>query len=1405
MRRILAVALALILIPLMAFAAGVIELPQTGQTKCYDTAGTEIACAGTGQDGEIRAGAIWPSPRFTNPNGTTPIDGNIILDRLTGLEWPKDGGSPTVGTCTGGMRTWEQAIDYVACLNANNYLGHNDWRLPNINELESLVNEPYTATWLNGLGFNNVQANYYWSSTTSAASTGYAWGVSMWTGDVYYCNKTYSFYVWPVRAGQVGNSVISLPKTGQTTLYRAGDDGDLERGVAWPNPRFTVQDDCVTDTLTGLMWPKNANLLNGTRTWNDAIDYANNLTLCGHSDWRLPNRKELMSLVDRSRYNPALPPGHLFDNVQANYYWSSTTVATGPYPWGIAWNVDMWDGYVGDNYKAYSNYYVWPVRAGQGGSSDALTGSNYNLANISARSDDFHLWADLSVNGQAREDVCSNFSLSVKVGEETKAIQQTCDSVGNGTAPNTRKYRIGFRINADPQHPRAAWFEGGTVHACQNSSPTNCTALLSDFSVYGTTFDITRHAWSFANGSWTQPHERDFWILESDLHKAGKVIAEYLDPEEREKFWSAFNDPRLADLKQNPSKLADFILDTPGGGCYGLTNSAIANFTRSGEAAWGTDGSSGKNLDEPLWRTDIGNHWSLDHPVTPFKPFVHDNIYSSDETQSSSGQDWTLQSAKKIMYYHVGQPFYSGANWVGKDRLYTVDQNSMSNLREILRGGSPVSLGIQTTQGRHAVAVTQLLRWNNHDKYIIWDNRLPYASKQNGYGPYLEWYVPNTSLYQVTGNTFSVVSESDGNGWHLSPEHSLDGLPGFLSASGDSQRIYNISGAVAARASLSTRSPQSDNAQGIAYPYPGHIKVLLLGGSVDAVYEYASGVPVALVPDGEIVPGQAVSQSSTGGIYNFLYLPADKTYRIEATKYPQFAYLEVYVTVPNADGTVERINYENIQTGAQDQTNIYFFVGRNNTDKGIRRSVTSLTASRTKSSTDIYNPDYEGTIPTVMPPPGNFRGVVENNAVRLNWDNPSHPAFARVDIVRKEGSQPVSPTDGSLVYQGNATQATDSSVTPGNSYYYAAYSVDTASNFSSPAYVGIDMTLHSVYGTITKATGGGLGGASMTLRDADGRVAGATFTGADGSYTFSNLADGYYTIDATHGSYLIGGAPAQVTVNGANVEQNLSATPTQTLSLNLGLTTAYIGNELFISWTYRNIDNSKMVNITLNRTGTPESLGANIPITQGNIRWTVTGPPVHGAFLRISLGDDAGVYSEKTLNIAYYQYTANLNPGWNFLSLPIQPMDTAINTVLTGTESALRIVWGYENERKTWRKYVPNATGNTLLTIEAGKGYWFYADTPVSFIVTGTNILPSVSLSEGWNLVGYHGAVWSYVTNAATNMAGKWRMMWGWENGAWSGLHETLTNLPVQTLDRFLQGKAYWIKIKSGQAGEWVQ
>ena len=171
--------------------AGAIQLPQTGQTKCYDTNGYQISCAGTGQDGEVRAGVAWPNPHFhDNGNGT-------ITDNLTGLMWTKN------ANLSGSTVSWYQAIYYCNNLTQG---GYSDWRLPNVNELESLINddEANSATWLNNLGFTNVQSFYYWSSTTYAVTPGYAWVVFMYGGFVSYDYKSggYGGYAWPVRAGQ---------------------------------------------------------------------------------------------------------------------------------------------------------------------------------------------------------------------------------------------------------------------------------------------------------------------------------------------------------------------------------------------------------------------------------------------------------------------------------------------------------------------------------------------------------------------------------------------------------------------------------------------------------------------------------------------------------------------------------------------------------------------------------------------------------------------------------------------------------------------------------------------------------------------------------------------------------------------------------------------------------------------------------------------------------------------------------------------------------------------------------------------------------------------------------------------------------------------------------------------------
>ncbi len=194
---------------------------------------------------------------------------------------------------------------------------------------------------------------------------------------------------WGLKSGtwgpQTGSMVsVSLPTalvaaTGQTTSYATGDDGNLLWGVSSPNPRFTDNSDgTVTDNLTGLVWLKNANCASTTRAWAVALTDVANLNIAGtmnsndcgdisnggtyQTDWRLPNRKELRSLVNYGLSDVAtwlIDQG--FTSVQANYYWSATYAAPHSYN---AWMVNMFNGTVNASVKVLP-YYVWPVRAGQ--------------------------------------------------------------------------------------------------------------------------------------------------------------------------------------------------------------------------------------------------------------------------------------------------------------------------------------------------------------------------------------------------------------------------------------------------------------------------------------------------------------------------------------------------------------------------------------------------------------------------------------------------------------------------------------------------------------------------------------------------------------------------------------------------------------------------------------------------------------------------------------------------------------------------------------------------------------------------------------------------------------------------------------------------------------------------------
>jgi len=167
------------------------QLIKTNQIICYGEDGSVVACGSTGQDGQYLKGV---ARQYTDPvNGT-------ITDNTTGLMWKKcsEGRSgASCGTGTATTFTWVNAL--AQCENSTDN-GYDDWRLPNVYELYSLVDFGVaSAPFINGTYFPATQSSYYWSSTTYPAKDANAMYVSFGSGLAYGSNKTGSNYVRCVR------------------------------------------------------------------------------------------------------------------------------------------------------------------------------------------------------------------------------------------------------------------------------------------------------------------------------------------------------------------------------------------------------------------------------------------------------------------------------------------------------------------------------------------------------------------------------------------------------------------------------------------------------------------------------------------------------------------------------------------------------------------------------------------------------------------------------------------------------------------------------------------------------------------------------------------------------------------------------------------------------------------------------------------------------------------------------------------------------------------------------------------------------------------------------------------------------------------------------------------------------
>jgi hypothetical protein len=273
-----------------------------------------------GQD----ASYIINQPSYTNnSNGT-------ITDNVTGLMWQQ--------SLTDKL-TYEEALEQVKTFNLG---GYNDWRIATIKELYSLIQ--FTGSVKGEKAITPFIDTHFFSQPLGDESQGEREIDAQVWSSTEYVGKTMQKDDTVFGVNFVDGRIKGYPKYDPRTheankMYFRFVRGNEAYGK---NSFVDNRDETITDNATGLMWQQ-ADSLQGLN-WEEALQYAENLTLGGYDDWRLPNAKELQSIVDYTR-SPETSNSAAIDSIFKTssikneagekdypYYWSSTTHLDGPVP-----------------------------------------------------------------------------------------------------------------------------------------------------------------------------------------------------------------------------------------------------------------------------------------------------------------------------------------------------------------------------------------------------------------------------------------------------------------------------------------------------------------------------------------------------------------------------------------------------------------------------------------------------------------------------------------------------------------------------------------------------------------------------------------------------------------------------------------------------------------------------------------------------------------------------------------------------------------------------------------------------------------------------------------------------------------------------------------------------------------
>ena len=278
-------------------------------------------------------------------SGFTDNNNGTITDLYTGLMWVKDGNG--LASNNGTTSTWNETVYFIDDLNSTTtelFAGYDDWRLPNFEELASIIDYSKNSPIIDENYFPDTKSAKYWTSDKINLNVNYPTDNPYRIYSVDFNNGYIDYHDWgggysdnqPETPYYYVKLVRDLSTTSDNILSSTGLQGDPS--TACSSGCSDNNNGTITDNCTNLMWIENGTetligVLN-TISWKNAFNLCNNLTIAGYNDWRVPN---IMEIINASNKNGSAILS--WKSGKSGYYLSSTLIGDGVWKTGNGYYV----------------------------------------------------------------------------------------------------------------------------------------------------------------------------------------------------------------------------------------------------------------------------------------------------------------------------------------------------------------------------------------------------------------------------------------------------------------------------------------------------------------------------------------------------------------------------------------------------------------------------------------------------------------------------------------------------------------------------------------------------------------------------------------------------------------------------------------------------------------------------------------------------------------------------------------------------------------------------------------------------------------------------------------------------------------------------------------------------------